>query len=211
MKKIAKLPVYVSMAVGLIAVPAVQAGGGGKGADCDYIGSKTRSAASSNPSGVLGTVSSAIYANESCACEIVKGAIVGSKADNKTVGDIVYTAVTAAPSMAATIAECAVAVAPGASAEIKDALSRALDGDGTDFGKLPVDIRGVYLIPPISPSASNIDSAADAAADTSVRNVTVNGVSVRAVVDGDGNVIEVLSVLDGGAGSSGGTTIVVSS
>ncbi len=155
MKNIAKMTLIVSLNVTLAG--AAFAGPGGKGPNCGAIGGRVQAASSDDPAAVLGIVESEVGAAESCACEIVKAAILGSKADNATVGDIVYTAVTASPGMASTIAECAIAVAPGAAAEIKAALKRALEG-GEGFAKAPVDIRGIYLIPPVSPSAAAVDA-----------------------------------------------------
>jgi hypothetical protein len=87
---------------------------------------------SARPSRVLVAVEDALTMDEPAACEIIKSAITLTKADNKLVGEIVYTALKHSPGMSAVIVECAVDTAPGAAAEIKKAMQRALgeSGDG---------------------------------------------------------------------------------
>lgn len=136
---------------------------------CDSVSTQIEKKASENPGDVLAIVQAGIAANPSCACEVVKAAIAGAKADKDLVGQIVYTAVLASPEMAAIIAECAITVAPEAEEQIKSALGVALGSEknpktpppveeevGDDFAKVPVDVRGIYLIPPIAPSARNV-------------------------------------------------------
>ena len=85
------------------------------------------------PSRVLYAVEDALVMSEASACEIVKTAITQTSADAKLIGDIVYTAVSKAPSMSAVIVDCAVKCNPDASPEIKKALQRALgDGESTE-------------------------------------------------------------------------------
>ena len=93
-----------------------------------------RSEISARPSRVLIAVEDALTMNEQAACEIVQEAIVSTRADAKLVGEIVYTALKHAPGMAATIVECALRTAPGARAEIKLAMQRAL-GEGVPAKK----------------------------------------------------------------------------
>jgi hypothetical protein len=81
---------------------------------------------SARPSRVLVAVEDALTMDEPAACEIVKSAITLTKADNRLVGEIVYTALKHSPGMSAVIVECAVDTAPGAAAEIKKAMQRAL-------------------------------------------------------------------------------------
>ncbi len=138
------------------------------------------------PSKVLVIVDEAISKNESCACEIVKAAIeaADAKKNGALVREIVVTAVNSAQGMAATIAECAVAVSPSSASEIKSGLSEVFEGasggakstyysskggkevveEVEDFGPEPVVISGVYLIAPVAPSASSI-YATDAIAE----------------------------------------------
>ena len=139
---------------------------------CSKIASEVTASVSAAPTDVLKIVSEQVQASSSCACEIVRAAIVASKADKDLVGDIVATAVTAAPNSATTIAECAVAASPEASDNIKAALKRAMsDGknpagknpgkqiveaqeEDPDFGLSPVSIGGVYLVYPGSGGSS---------------------------------------------------------
>jgi hypothetical protein len=128
-----------------------------------------------SPSKVLVIVDEAISKNESCACEVVKSAIeaADAKKNGALVREIVVTAVNAAQGMAATIAECAVAVSPSSASEIKAGLSEVFEGAkgggknvyySSKGGKEiieeeepqapePVVISGVYLIAPVAPSA----------------------------------------------------------
>ncbi|MFT4546534.1 MAG: hypothetical protein ACI9MB_000476, partial [Verrucomicrobiales bacterium] len=145
--------------------------------DCDTVGDQVKKAVAKTPSKVLVIVDETISKNESCACEIVKAAIeaADAKKNGALVREIVVTAVNAAQGMAATIAECAVAVSPSSAADIKSGLSEVFEGaksgaksvyysskgatkqmeeeEETDFGPDPVVISGVYLISPVAPSA----------------------------------------------------------
>lgn len=144
--------------------------------DCDKASSKFAAAVSSKPDELLTLLAEAVAKNESCACEVVQAAIKAVGADKAKVGDIVFTAVSIAPGMATTITECAVASAPKATSEIKAALKSALsdkgsasygkevysknpgkdvvepsepvDTGGFDFGRAPLDVRGIYLLAP---------------------------------------------------------------
>jgi hypothetical protein len=95
--------------------------------DCDTVAKKVSTDVAAKPERVLVIVEDAIVQSESCSCEIIKAAIAASKAPTKLVGQIVFTAVTVSNGMAATIAECAVAVAPDAASEIKAAVQKALE------------------------------------------------------------------------------------
>ncbi len=147
--------------------------------DCDAVGAKVKKAVAKTPSQVLVIVDETISKNESCACEIVKAAIeaADAKKDSALVREIVVTAVNAAQGMAATIAECAVAVSPSSASAIKSGLSEVFEGakggakdsyysskgakepmeEEEDFGPEPVVISGVYLIAPVAPSIGGID------------------------------------------------------
>ncbi len=139
--------------------------------ECSPVSATVTAEVAANPSTVLSIVSNQVAANPTCACEIVKAAITASKADKDLVGQIVFTAVTAAPTEATTIAECAVAVAPEASETIKAALRSAYSDknpvgknpdknpppppvdETPDYGLSPVAIGGVYLVYPGSGSS----------------------------------------------------------
>jgi len=137
-------------------------------ADCGSVGAQVTQEVTAKPENVLAIVSEKISANPSCACEVVKAAIEAVKADKELVGQIVFTAVVAGPTEATSIAECAVAVAPEASENIKAALRSAVSDknpvsygknpgkdvvapppeEEPDFGLSPVAIGGVYLVYP---------------------------------------------------------------
>ena len=157
---------------------------------CDDVAREVKRRVESDASQVLIVVEDLMIKNEKCACEVIKTAITTSSADALLVKQIVFTAVAAAPGMASSISECAMAVKPDASKEIAEGLQSALGmniadnntGDRSgkagydlsgkagydfskdakiplpvvpsnppdDFGYAPVDIRGVYLIQPVS-------------------------------------------------------------
>lgn len=140
--------------------------------ECTPVSATVTAEVTAKRSDVLTIVSAQIAANPTCACEIVKAAILASKADKDLVGQIVFTAVTAAPTEATTVAECAVAVSPEAAENVKAALRSAYSDknpvsknpvdknppvppvdDVADFGLSPVAIGGVYLVYPGSGSS----------------------------------------------------------
>ncbi|MGI8605205.1 MAG: hypothetical protein ACR2OZ_19715 [Verrucomicrobiales bacterium] len=119
-----QLPSVVSCAASVLcAVASVYAGDNKK---CEAIAAIVRAQVLVQPARVLIVVEDAIVQNELCACEVLKAAITAAKADPELVGQIVFTAITIAPSLATAIAECALAVAPAAAAEVEAALHRAV-------------------------------------------------------------------------------------
>ncbi len=153
----------MALAVALQAPPARA----GSPSTCDQLATDIQQAVAKDPSKVLMIVEDGLVINETCACEIVKAAILASNADAAMVQQIVQTAMAVAPKMAAIIAECAAAVAPGSSEAINAVA--AAKTDTTDrskevresVAKAPVEsvapgteflggtyIRGVYLIQP---------------------------------------------------------------
>jgi hypothetical protein len=114
-------------------VPALRAADANK-ESCASIGATVKDEVTAKPDQVLVIVSEKIGTNPTCACEIVHAAIKASKADKDLVGEIVFTAVSAAPKESTTIAECAVAAAPEASENVKAALRRAMS-DKNPVGK----------------------------------------------------------------------------
>jgi hypothetical protein len=100
-------------------------------AECAKSAQAVSLAVADDPSKVLTVVAGSIKANPDCACEIVKAAILAADADNKTVGAIVLTAVQTAPQKSIEISECAIAVKPDATEEVKNALHKAL-GDAKE-------------------------------------------------------------------------------
>lgn len=128
---------------------------------CDRVFEEVRAAVETDPPKVLVIVEDAMVANETCACEIVKGAIIGSKANLDLTKQIVLTATHIAPKMAPLIAQCADAISPGhglAETVMKREVGVQPDSvqppggengvGGEDYNLMPGDIRGVYLIQP---------------------------------------------------------------
>jgi hypothetical protein len=97
--------------------------------DCRDIAEKVKAAVTAKRERVLIIVEDSIIQSDACACEIVKAAITAARAQPNLVGQIVFTAATACPAMASTIAECAVAVAPDAAANAKAAVIKALEDE----------------------------------------------------------------------------------
>ena len=100
--------------------------------DCYKISTSVKKAVGENPEKVLELVAAKVAQNESCACEIVKAAIVASDADKELVANIVSSAITAAPEKVRIIGQCAVAVAPDALAQVQSVVTKfgANAGDG---------------------------------------------------------------------------------
>lgn len=177
MKTSSYLTVVASIAAVLLS-PAI--GLSGDSTNCDKIAQLVREAIEKEPQKVLVIVEDNMVANESCACEIVKSAIIHSKADAELVKQIVQTAVHVAPNRAALIAECASFSAPDNSKSVVDTVKGVTGvqpadpvvapSSGTDYDRVPSDVRGVYLV---SPSTGGI---------TTVTKVTDPPTSTRRVV-----------------------------
>ena len=103
---------------------------------CLKLGTEVTAAAQANPGGVVALVSTKLAASPECACEIVKGAIKGAKADETTTGSIVEAAVKIAPKQTKLIVECAVIANPKAAAQIRAALQRVFGGKDGKGGKI---------------------------------------------------------------------------
>jgi hypothetical protein len=99
--------------------------------DCYKVSTAVKKAVAAHPEKVLKLVATQVAQNESCACEIVKAAIVASGADKQLVAGIVEAAITVAPSKVRIIGQCAVAVAPDALAEVQAVVTKhgAVGGD----------------------------------------------------------------------------------
>ena len=89
--------------------PAVMAQAG----NCSDIANDVRVAIEKDPTKVLMVVEDALVINEGCAGDIVKAAIVASKADASLANQIVQTATTVAPKQMVAINEAAAAIVPG--------------------------------------------------------------------------------------------------
>jgi len=83
------------------------------------------------PERVLEVVALQIGHNPSCACEVVKAAIIASEADTALVVEIVEAAIEVAPSSFRIIGQCAIAVAPDALSEVQTIVNKygAVSGD----------------------------------------------------------------------------------
>ena len=120
--------------------------------NCDKVSAEVMAAVEKEPQKVLVIVEDEIVAHESCAGEIVKAAILASKANGDLIKQIVLTAKNISPKMSAIIADSASGVAPELSKEATDSMKKAMDvqptSEGDDYKRVPSDIRGVYLIQP---------------------------------------------------------------
>jgi hypothetical protein len=92
--------------------------------DCLKLSLAVKHAVAAEQSQVLEIVATEVAAAPTCACEIVKAAIEGSRAKPATVAAIVETAATVAPEHLRLIAQCAVAVAPDALAQVQTVLAK---------------------------------------------------------------------------------------
>jgi hypothetical protein len=138
--------------------------------NCTEISNDVRVAVEKDPSKVLMVVEDALVINEGCAADIVKTAIIASKADATLAGQIVQTGVSVAPKMAGVINDAASSIVPGlAAAAPATDLERPITVSGKnpknpivvdknpvvptsepDF-YIPSSIRGVFLLmPPVS-------------------------------------------------------------
>lgn len=138
--------------------------------NCTEISNDVRVAVEKDPSKVLMVVEDALVINEGCAADIVKTAIIASKADANLAGQIVQTGVSVAPKMAGVINDAASSIVPGlAAAAPATDIERPITVSGKnpknpivvdknpivptsepDF-YIPSSIRGVFLLmPPIS-------------------------------------------------------------
>ncbi|MBK8037243.1 MAG: hypothetical protein IPK22_08925 [Verrucomicrobiaceae bacterium] len=142
---------------------------------CSGIANDVHSAVAKDPSKVLMVVEDALVINESCAGDIVKAAIIASKADATLASQIVQTANTVAPKQTVAISEAASSVSPGIAAVTTAPAVPAINGEQPvvltsekNPGKNPVmpknpvitpaveeedffvpaTIRGVFLIQP---------------------------------------------------------------
>lgn len=107
--------------------------------NADLIAKTVKQSVSEQPGKVIDIVSTQLVQNETAACEIVKAAIVASKADKDLVAKIVETATKVAPEKIGVISQCAVAVAPDAIAEVQIILTKfaAAGGGGMEVLAAP--------------------------------------------------------------------------
>jgi len=105
--------------------------------DCLALAARVKAAVTAEPAKVLQIVAAEVAANESCACEVVKSAILASQADVALVASIVETAATTAPDQMRLVSQCAMAVAPDSLAAVQAVLTK-LDpsaGEGASGAK----------------------------------------------------------------------------
>lgn len=110
--------------------------------DCYKVSVAVKKAVAAQPDKVLELVAAQVGQNESCACEVVKAAIVASNADKALVASIVDAAATAAPSKTNVIGSCAVAVAPDALAAVQDVVIKLTSAAGDDYSAKGGDEKG---------------------------------------------------------------------
>jgi hypothetical protein len=109
--------------------------------DCGNLSLSVKAAVSSEQSKVLEIVAREVSSSPACSCEVVKAAIEGSGADVKTVAAIVEVAITSAPDQMRLIAQCAIAVAPDALAEVQAVIAK-LDPNAGDSGQSAKSAKG---------------------------------------------------------------------
>jgi hypothetical protein len=140
--------------------------------DCGNVTLSVKAAVAAEQSKVLEIVTNEVASSPACSCEVVKAAIEGSGADVKTVAAIVEAAIIAAPDQMRLIAQCAIAVAPDALAEVQAVLAKldpnagesgqsaksakSAKGEKSPIGEVaampnPLDFPGKTRIPPLFP------------------------------------------------------------
>ena len=154
---------YVALALVFSGAPVAMA----EGSDCYDLSVTVTKAVSSAPDNVLQIVARQVASNPGCACEVVKAAIVATEADRALVGQIVATAIEAAPEKMRIVAQCAIAVAPDALPNVQAILAKfdpqggdgysdkgGMEKGGLDKGEvvevapaLPSPLDGPYLVP----------------------------------------------------------------
>lgn len=127
--------------------------------DCYKVFATVKKAVAAEPDKVLQLVSMHVAQSESCACEVVKAAIMASDADKKLVAGIVEAAIESAPSKIRIIGQCAVAVAPDALSEVQAIVTQygAAGGDSGHSAKGEKSAKSgkVVVVPPAPPKPWN--------------------------------------------------------
>lgn len=144
----------------------------GSPTNCDKVASQVRADVEKDPAKVLIIVEDSMVANESCACEIVKAAILASKANGDMVKQIVLTATNVSPNMSKIIVECASAVAPEHAKDVESAAGASMGeqsgkgvkevapttSDSGDYHSPTGSIQGVYLVQPSAGGVTPTDT-----------------------------------------------------
>ena len=107
-------------AASMAAIPQASA----ETANCLVLSNTVKTTVAASKSRVLELTSTYVAQNESCACEIVKAAIVASDANATLVANIVESAIIASPSQIRLIGQCAVAVAPDAYDQVQAVVNK---------------------------------------------------------------------------------------
>ena len=99
--------------------------------NCSGIHRAVKKYVEAHPERVLEVVALQIGNNPSCACEVVKAAIIASEANIAMVSEIVEVAIEVAPSSFRIIGQCAIAVAPDALSAVQTIVNKygAVSGD----------------------------------------------------------------------------------
>jgi hypothetical protein len=134
MKKIPS-PVALGAVFGLLSAPFALAED-----NCASLSLALRDAITAKPADLLQLVEAKVSASPGCSCEVVKTAIEVTQADAKTVAAIVEAASSAAPDHMRLIAQCALAVAPDALADVQAVLAE-LDPSGGKSGNSAKDSK----------------------------------------------------------------------
>lgn len=138
--------------------------------DCVKLALSVKTAVAATPSATLQIVEKEVSANPECACELVKAAIEGSKANVDLVASIVETAATVAPEHRRLIGQCAVAVAPDALPKVQAVLAK-LEPAGSKSRSHSKDAmkgaKGVE-VPPPTPASNPLDFPGSGIADPPV-------------------------------------------
>jgi hypothetical protein len=142
--------------------------------DCNQLAASVKGAVAADLSATLQVVEKTVMANPGCACEVVKAAIEGSKAEVNLVAAIVETAVVVAPEHTRLIAQCAVAVAPDALPNVTAVLARRQPPPKKvvygHSAKSPVSAKGGEVTPaPAAVGSNPLDFPGSGIADPPVR------------------------------------------
>jgi hypothetical protein len=120
--------------------------------DCLSVAAQVKKAVAAEPAKVLQIVEAQVAVNDSCACDIVKAAIMASQADATLVAGIVEIASTTAPEQMRLVGQCALAVAPDSLAAVQAVLTK-LDPGAGESGPKP-GAKGTLEKGPIQEVAS---------------------------------------------------------
>ena len=148
MKTFSRKPALAFISAGLMMVGATAFAG--STTNCDKVSAEVRAEVEKDPAKVLMVVEDFMVSNETCACEIVKAAILASKANADLIKQIVLTATNVAPPMSKTIVDCASAIAPEHATEISDSSKKVIEdaSQPSESTGAPFVGTGVYLVQP---------------------------------------------------------------